>query len=189
MHDLEPFFKWRGVYESEHDINSPFYGKEHSEFDFTNQVYNYLIHPQWDDFGSSTLYLKLLFVDYGKKFCVIEFIGEWNDAINNDVMWLKREVVEPLVDKGINKFILIGENVLNFHSSDDCYYEEWFQDIEEGWIAGINFQIHVLNEFHGAGIDYYLNFGGQLDEVGWRTQSPYQLFDIVNGIIERRLTS
>jgi len=32
------------------------------------------------------------------------------------------------------QFILIGENVLNFHSSDDCYYEEWFQDVE--WLDG-----------------------------------------------------
>mgnify|MGYP000583790805 CR=1 FL=1 len=26
----------------------------------------------------------------------------------------------------------IGENVFNFHGSDDCYYEEWFDELEEG---------------------------------------------------------
>lgn len=187
MHDLEPFFKWRNVYESERDERSPFFGREHSEFDFTNQVYNYLIHPQWDDFGSPTLYIKLLFVDYNQGFAVLEFIGEWNDAINNDVMFLKREVIDPLTQQGVVKFILIGENVLNFHSSDDCYYEEWFQDVEDGWIAGINFQAHVLSEFRHAGIDYFLNFGGVLDEVGWRTQSPYQLFEHISSVLERRL--
>ena len=41
---------------------------------------------------------------------------------------------------------MIGENVLNFHASDDCYYEEWFQEVEDGWIAAVNFRDHVLKE-------------------------------------------
>jgi hypothetical protein len=73
---------------------SPFYEREYSEFEYTNQVYNYLLHPQWDEFGSSTLYLKILYVDYKEGFAIIEMIGEWNDAINNDIMFLKRDVVE-----------------------------------------------------------------------------------------------
>lgn len=47
----------------------------------------------------------------------------------------------------MNKFILIGENVLNYHSSDDCYYQEWFEEVEDGWIILLNFREHVLNEF------------------------------------------
>jgi len=43
-------------------------------------------------------------------------------------MHLKRNVIDVLVGERINKFILIGENVLNFHGSDDSYYEEWFED-------------------------------------------------------------
>ena len=81
MHDIEPFFNWRHLYVSEEDKRSPFFGIEYSEFQFTQTVYNYFIHPQWDDFGSQTLYLKVLFVDYDTGFCIIEFIGEWNDAI------------------------------------------------------------------------------------------------------------
>jgi hypothetical protein len=187
MQTLEPFFRWRDLYQSENDVNSPFYNRVYSEFEFTNKVYNYLIHPQWDEFGSSTLYIKILYADYQKGFAIIELIGEWNDAINNDIMWLKREVIEHLTENGIKKYILIGENVLNFHSSDDCYYEEWFQEIEDGWIAAINFQPHVLSELRQSNIDYYLNFGGELDEFNWRKFSPLQLYSEINRIMNRRL--
>ncbi len=62
------------------------------------------IHPQWDDFGSPTLYLKVLYTDYASwVIAIIELLGEWNDCINNDIMYLKREVVDVLVENGINK--------------------------------------------------------------------------------------
>ena len=63
-------------------------------------------------------------VDYDLNFAIIELIGEWNDAIENDIMTLRREVTDKLQEQGINKFIIIAENVLNFHSSDDSYYEK-----------------------------------------------------------------
>lgn len=188
MQDIEPYYRWRDLYRAEDDNLSPFYEREYSEFEYTNQVYNYLLHPQWDDFGSNTLYLKILFADYHEEYAIIELIGEWNDAINNDIMLLKREVIEVLLSAGINKFILIGENVLNFHSSDDCYYEEWFQDVEDGWIAAVNFQSHVLDEFKQHNIDYYLIFGGELDHMNWRRVSPMQLFAMVQQTIQHRLS-
>jgi hypothetical protein len=191
MHEIEPFYNWRHFYTAEEDENSPFYGREYSEFEFTNHVYNYLLHPQWDDFGSPTLYMKILYADYELNFCVIELIGEWNDALNNDIMLIKRDIVEELQLHGISKFILIGENVLNFHHSDDSYYEEWFQEVEDsdtgGWITLVNFQPHVLAEMKKARIDWYLNWGGQLDELAWRTYTPQQLFTVVDGIIRKRI--
>jgi hypothetical protein len=187
MQDLEPHYRWRDLYRSEDDMHSPFYQREYSEFEYTNQVYNYLLHPQWDDFGSPTLYIKILFADYHEGYAIIEMIGEWNDAVTNDIMFLKRDVVEVLIESGIQKFILIGENVLNFHTSDDSYYEEWFQEVDEGWIAAINFQDHVLQEFRDGNIDYYLNFGGELDNLIWRKFSPMQLFNQVQYIMQRRL--
>lgn len=187
MQDIEPYYRWRELYQAEHDRLSPFYDREYSEFEYTNKIYNYCIHPQWDEFGSNTLYSKILFADYEKKYAIIELFGEWNDAINNDVMWLKREVAEVLMASGINKFILIGENVLNFHSSDDSYYEEWFQDIEDGWIVALNFQEHVLEEFRHNNIDYYLNFGGDLDTFAWRKLSPLQVFSTIQQNISHRL--
>ena len=187
MQELEPHFRWRDLYRSEDDAQSPFYQREYSEFEFTNKIYNYVIHPQWDEFGSPTLYIKIIFADYIEGYAIVEMLGEWNDAVTNDIMFLKREVIEPLNMNGINKFILIGENVLNFHGSDDSYYEEWFQDIEEGWIATINFQEHVLSEFRNNNLDYYLNFGGDLDHIIWRKHSPFQFYSIVQQTMQRRL--
>jgi hypothetical protein len=190
MHNIEPYYNWQHLYVDAEDPESPFYGREYSEFEFSNTIYNYYIHPQWDDFGSETLYVKILFVDYDEKYAIIEFIGEWNDAINNDIMLLKRDMVDELSRLGVNKFILIGENVLNFHASDDSYYEEWFDDNgEAGWIALLNFREHVLKEFRGAGIDYYFISGGELDEFDWRKFSPGQVFGNVSKVIKKRLTA
>ena len=126
MHDIEPYYGWREKYDSSEDQDSPFWRREYSEFMFTDKIYNYFIHPQWDNFGADTLYLKLLYVEYDESYAIIELIGEWNDTLHNDVKFLKREIIDVLIKNHINKFILICYNVLNFHGSDDCYYEEWF---------------------------------------------------------------
>ena len=187
MHEIEPYHNWRHLYAAEEDENSPFYGREYSEFEFTNQVYNYLIHPQWDYIGSPTLFIKILYADYTTGYAIIEMLGEWNDCINNDIMFLKRDIIEPMIAAGINKYILIGENVLNFHASDDCYYEEWFEEIEDGWIALLNFREHVLEEFQSQNIDYYFVLGGNLTLVEWRTNSPQHLFEKTESIVSKRL--
>lgn len=187
MHYIEPFYNWSNLYTASDDENSPFYGTEYSEFEFSSAIYNYVIHPQWDQFGSATLYLKVLFVDYDKKFCIIELLGEWNDCLYNDIMFLYRNVIELLLETGVNKFILIGENVLNFHYSDTDYYQEWFDELEEGWIACVNFQSQVIYEFEAGKIDYYMAMGGKLDQLPWRTVLPQKLFLIVENILTRRL--
>lgn len=187
MHEIEPFYRWRDDYIAEEDPLSPFFGTEYSEFEFDKQVYNFLLHPQWDSFGSHTLYLKVLYVDYDKGFSIIEFIGEWNDALDNDIMHLKREIIDIMISEGVTKFILIGENVLNYHASDDCYYEEWFDEIEDGWIAGLNFSEHVVEEFKNENIDYYINFGGDLDTFYWRNLQPIQVFYHIDEQIQKRL--
>ncbi len=187
MHEIEPFYNWRHDYIAAEDEKSPFYGVEYNEFEFDKQVYNYLLHPQWDEFGSQTLYLKVLYADYEHSFAIIEFIGEWNDAIYNDIMALKREIIDVMIGEGITKYILIGENILNFHSSDDSYYEEWFQDIEDGWIAALHFREHVIDEFKDNNIDYYINFGGYLNEIPWRTLKPKQLYKQIEESLQKRL--
>lgn len=188
MHEIEPYYRWRDDYIAAEDERSPFYNEEYSEFEYDKQIYNFLLHPQWDSFGSDTLYLKVLFADYEHEYVIIEFIGEWNDAIDNDIMLLKREIIDLMIDEGINKFILIGENVLNFHASDDSYYEEWFEDIGDGWIAGIDFRDHVIAEFKDSDIDYFINFGGALNELNWRTLNPVQVYHHVREQIQLRLT-
>ena len=187
MHTLEPFYLWSELYRAEDDSQSPFFEREYSEFEYTNRIYDHLIHPQWDDFGSSTLYIKIIYTDYVDSFAIIEMMGEWNDAIDNDIVYLKREVLELLMDEGIDKFVMIGENVLNFHASDDSYYEEWFSEAENGWIAFVNFREHVLDEFKSSNIDYYVNFGGELDELEWRKLSPQIMFERIDSILKHRL--
>ncbi len=178
MHEIEPFFNWRHLYDSEEDELSPFYGREHSEFEFSQTIYNYYIHPQWDDFGSKTLYLKVIYADYEKGFAIIELLGEWNDAIENDIMELKREVIDSMIENGIRKFILIGENVLNFHSSDDSYYEEWLNDIEEdgGWIVLLNMPEQSLQDFRATHLEHYIFL---MQYLKWRTHKPEHLFQMI----------
>ncbi len=187
MHTIEPFYNWRHLYIASEDEQSPFHERIYSEFEFTNQIYNYLIHPQWDYFGSDTLYLKILFVEYDERFCIIELIGEWNDLLYNDIMFLKRNVIEYLESAGINKFIFIGENVLVFHPDDDSYYEEWFDEVEDGWIAFVNFREHVIHDFIQARLDYYIVLGGQLNSIPWRRFSPVQFFNFVSTHIRKQL--
>lgn len=187
MQEIEPYYNWRELYIASEDEYSPFHGVEYNEFEYNHTIYNFYIHPQWDHFGSHTLYLKLLYADYDHGFLIIELIGEWNDALYNDIMFLKREFVEPMMANGINKFILIGENVLNFHGSDDCYYEEWSQEIGDGWIAALNFRPHILHEFSKFNLDYYLLFGGELDEMNWRGLHPLEIYNKINSIVSKRL--
>jgi len=187
MQDIEPFYNWRDQYIAAEDPASPFYEREYSEFEYSSRIYNYFIHPQWDDIGSETLYIKILFVDYELSFAIIEIIGEWNDVIGNDIMFLKRDVVDVLLGEGVKNYILIGENVLNFHASDECYYEEWFDDLEDGWIVGLNFRSHVVKEFSDFGIDQYVLFSGRFDEINWRKFQPQQLFNLIESFMNKRL--
>jgi hypothetical protein len=187
MHTVEPFYEWRDYYIASEDSSSPFFENIYSEFEFNNSIYNFYIHPQWDSIDSPTLFLKILYVDYVEGYSIIEFIGEWNDAIENDIMTLKRNIIEPMMESGISKYILIGENVLNFHYSDDCYYEEWFEEIEDGWVSLVNFHEHVLNELKKVNIDNYFAVGGELQEIDWRTYNPIQLFRKIESLVTKRL--
>ena len=188
MHDIEPYYRWLSIYDSTKDHKSPFYGKEHNYTEYSENIYGYYIDPSWDYMGSETLYIKILFADYHSSSVIIEFIGEWNDALYNDIMHLKRNIVDHLIKQGIRKFVLIGENVLNFHGSDDCYYEEWFDDVDDGWIAAINFQDHVLSEWSIYNLDTYINVGGSLQMSNWRTWSPKKFIDIIDSQIQKRLS-
>lgn len=187
MHDVEPYYRWRDIYRAEDDEYSPFYQREYSEFEFTDSIYGYCIHPQWDYIGSETLYIKILFVDYETKSAVIEFLGEWNDTLHNDIMHLKRNVIDELLAYDIKNFILIGESVYNFHGSDDCYYEEWFDDIEDGYIITLGFSDVVKNEWGNYNIDSYFYFGQETDLLNWRALSPQQLTGNLISLLQKRI--
>jgi len=188
MHDIEPYYSWIKFYDPATDERSPFYGKEYNFDRYSDTIYGYYIDPSWDFIGSETLYIKVLFVDYHSGHTIIEFLGEWNDAINNDVMHLKRNVIDIMVANGITKYILIGENIMNFHGSDDSYYEEWFEDVEDGWIAAVSFPQFIQDEFKRYNVDNYINMGGTLQIDRWRTLTPYALCEVTGRLIQRRLS-
>jgi len=175
MHDIEPYFQWRDAYIASEDSRSPLYGRDNDEFYFTNTIYNYYIHPQWDAFGSSTLYLKILYTDYDLHYAIIELIGEWNDCIYNDIMTLRREITDLLQNEGITKFMIVCENVLNYHAGEDnAYYEEWHEEVSDqnGWVAIINPLPHVAEEMYKYGLHQYVHL---LTDSPWRGRKPRAL--------------
>ena len=186
MHTIEPYYNWQHIYVSEEDERSPFYNIEHSQFAYTDAIYNYYIHPQWDFFGSRTLYAKVLMADYDEQYVIIELLGEWNDAVENDIMTLKRDVLELFMKEGINKFILITENVLNFHSSDIDYYEELHEELldADGWVVALNMPQQSQYEFRKAKIYQYIEL---MELDNWRSYKPYHLYKKINEIISKRL--
>lgn len=189
MQDIEPFFRWRDQYISSEDPHSPFYKAKYSEMYYTHAIYNYLIHPQWDDIDAETLFLKIIFVDYNDRFAIIEFIGEWNDAIQNDIMFVKRKVIEKLLNHGIIYFVLILDNVLNFHGSDDCYYEEWYEEVsdEGGWITMLGVQTHLEDEMVSTGLQHFVHFGDELNDIEWRKMDPGGIIHKINQTLGRQL--
>ena len=187
MHNIEPYYNWLHLYNAAEDNNSPFYLKDYSEFYYTDKIYNHLIHPQWDNFGSETLFLKMLYVSYDMGFAIIELIGEWNDCISSDISIFYNKIIEPLVDLNIDKLIIIGENILNFFGDSDEYYAEWEQANDKGWVVLLNFEEHVKSEMSEYSIDEFWLWGGALDNMDWRKFQPIDLFLNVSSIISKRL--
>lgn len=189
MHDIEPHYRWRDLYIASEDELSPFFGRSYSEFEYSLKLYNFYLHPQWDEFGSTTLYCKALFVDYDEGYAIIELIGEWNDTLHDDVMYLKRYVAEPMLEEGINKFVFLCDNLLNFHSGDDDYYAEWMEECAEqdGWIALLNTRPHVQEEISAARLQRYVHVGDRYNEVRWRIARPQALFAAVKTLIQNRM--
>lgn len=186
MHHIEPFYNWRHLYTAEEDVRSPFHGRTYSEFEFSQTVYNYYIHPQWDEFGSRTLYMKIIYMDYELQVAIIELIGEWNDAIENDIMILKRDIIDQLEREKITKFILIAENVLNFHSGDRDYYQEWFEEVtdENGWVVMLNMPEASQYDFRKKKLNYYVEL---MEIPNWRVFKPEDLFRLIDDQISKRL--
>jgi MFS superfamily sulfate permease-like transporter len=90
-------------------------------------------------------------------------------------MTLKRDVLEKFMQEGIYKFILIAENVLNFHSSDREYYEELYDELteENGWAVCLNMPEQTQYDFRKAKLNRYV----ELQELdNWRVYKPFHLF-------------
>ncbi len=190
MHNIEPHYQWRDYYIAAEDEKSPFYGRKYSEFEFSHQLYNFYLHPQWDEFGSSTLYAKILFADYDEGFALIELIGEWNDTLHNDIMYLKRNLADRLYDQGITRLVFFCENLLNFHAAlEDDYYAEWSEELleEHGWAVLLNLRKHVDEEMHDAGLHHYLYFGEAYNGINWRPHKPHIVYAMIESMVSGRV--
>jgi hypothetical protein len=102
-------------------------------------------------------------------------------------MRIKRDLVDEMIPEGIDKYILIGENILNFHADIQDYYDEWLEEVPDGWMAMINLRSHVIDELSNYGLDAYFLLGGKLDDLAWRTAHPRKLFEKVQSVVQRRL--
>ena len=134
MHDIEPHFRWRDQYIASEDQRSPFFRRRYSEFEYSHQLYNFFLHPQWDEFGSSTLYCKILYTEYEQGYTLIELIGEWNDTLHNDIMYLKRNVAEKINDAGgwivlLNTRLHVEEEMQDSRLDNYLHFGELFNDI------------------------------------------------------------
>jgi len=122
MQDIEPFYNWRHLYVAEEDSRSPFYGRTYSEFEFSQTIYNYYIHPQWDEFGSRTLYMKLLFADYEQSYAIIELLvdalrpltGEKLQLTSNEAGKTTREVYKEGLATNIACFASISRHEVTY---------------------------------------------------------------------------
>ena len=97
MHDVEPYFQWRHLYIAAEDPRSLFFGRTYSEFEFSQTVYNYYIHPQWDEFGSKNLFmLDIMMQDGIYKFILI---GEHVYNFHNGDRDYYEELYDELADE------------------------------------------------------------------------------------------
>ncbi len=187
FHNTEPFYGWLPWYDPEEDENSPFYGEKEEQDAPGPYLYNFPANPFWDDFGSESLLVKILFVSYEEGFAIIELFGEWNDLHLNDFKMLAENVLTVMIDSGIQKFIFICENVFNVYYGDDDYYDALSEELEEGWLCVIRCRPQMIEELDRYGIDRYLFRSALLDDVLWRKLKPYELFKIADELINRLL--
>jgi MFS superfamily sulfate permease-like transporter len=96
-------------------------------------------------------------------------------------------VVDKLMEQNIYKFILITENVLNFHSSDKEYYEEWFEQTNDnnGWIVALNMPEATQYDFRKKKLNYFIEL---IELDNWRVYKPYHLFKKIDNELSKRIT-
>jgi len=101
-------------------------------------------------------------------------------------MTLKRDVLEVFMNEGIYKFILIAENVLNFHSGDRDYYEELHEELSDadGWIVCLNMPTQTQYDFKQAKLNQFIEL---MDIHNWRVYKPYHLYKKINDQLAARL--
>jgi hypothetical protein len=76
--------------------------------------------------------------------------------------------------------------VLNFHSSDDSYYEDWREQVEDlgGWIVILNMPEQSQYDFVRARLN---NYATLMDFPQWRTLKPELVFQQVDELLLKRI--
>lgn len=187
LRDIEPFFGWLAWYNTEQDTRSPFYEVEHNLFYYDRSINEIPAHPLWDDIGSESLLIKILYVDYHEGYAIIEMFGEWNDLFENDYRLLAENCLTYLVDQGINRYILICENVFHAYLQSDDYYHAMQEELEDGWICILQARDSVKEEMEAYGIAAYFYWNSIIDEMPWRRLKPFQLFRLVEARMRKVL--
>jgi len=103
-------------------------------------------------------------------------------------VYLKADQVSLAIGRrGVNIKLaceLTGYEIDVFREDEDVVDEfdidlDEFSDEIEPW---------VIEEFKRNNIDYYINFGGALDEMNWRALKPLQLYKLVEEQLTKRLS-
>ena len=102
-------------------------------------------------------------------------------------MEMKRRLADPLNSQGIDKFLFLAYNLLNFHGGEEDYYAEWAEDCEAGWIVLLNARDHILQDLRTARLSPYLWAGERYRFSGWRIQDPLALCQAVDLLIQKQL--
>ncbi len=184
---IEPFYGWLEYYSHDRDDRSPFHDVEHSLFEFDRSINRIPAHPLWDDFGSESLLVKILYADYERKFAILELFGEWNDLYDNDFKLLSENCLALMAEKGIRYFILICENVFHGYFESDDYYQEFVENLEDGWMCAIRLREELQEEMIHYGINGYFFWSPMLDDIPWRTIKPKRIFHLVSGRLQNLL--
>ena len=73
-----------------------------------------------------------------------------------------------------------------FQASDDCYYEEWFEEVtdENGWIVALNMPEATQYDFRKRKINYFIEL---MEMPNWRVFKPEHLFMRINEELVKRL--
>ena len=187
LHHIEPFYGWLKWYSHDQDECSPFHQVEHNLFYFDRSVNRIPAHPLWDDIGSESLLVKILYADYDQGFAIIELFGEWNDLFENDYKLLAENCLTYLIDHGIQKFILLCENVFHAYFQSDDYYQALQEELEEGWVCLLRPREEVWEDMQSYGITSYFYRSPILDEFPWRRLKPHQLFQLVESRMNKLL--
>jgi hypothetical protein len=105
----------------------------------------------------------------------------------NDFKLFTENCLLAFTAAGIDKFILICENVFNIYLENDEYYNAFQDEIPDGWIALIRARDAVLEEITRYGLSGVFYWTKELDLMSWRKMKPDDIFEKINVSMRKAL--